>query len=202
MNKILKQMWYFAEKSYKPIGTFRVLGHDKMLFIDRRKFIVFAFAGSDDLKDWVNNFKVNDLQEHKGFYESFSKFKREIFFILDQHPKKNIYITGHSRGAAIATFCAEFIARECNRPCSCFAFASPMVGNKKFRESYNKLPINHTVIRNGWDIVTYVPPGIFRHVGKRIRLKQPWFHRLMFWRVKDHLQASYKKAVAKYYKGR
>ena len=206
METILKVMFNLSRNTYNSnsINAFslsHVCDNDKMVVTGDSNFLVFSFAGSDDIQDWINNFRMDSLKEHRGFESSFEKFHDIVDKYMKTYFNRDIYVTGHSRGGALATQCAEYIAKNYG-PCSCVTFGSPRIGNRTYRDMYNKLPINHTTVRNGWDIITYLPPVIYKHVGKVITLKQHWWHRFMYWRVKDHLKGSYTKAINKYYKNK
>ena len=205
----MKEIWQFARATYwkdafaDPTYTHTEYTHDNdyMCISQRSGRVIIAFKGSDDIQDWISNMitGIGDT-EHKGFQESFNKFIPELNQYLADAPGLEIVVTGHSRGAALATQCAEFIADTLSLPCSCLAFASPRVGTKTFRNHYNKLPIDHTVIRNGWDIVTYLPTEIlgYRHVGKSVRLKRPWYRKYsMTMRSLDHKSEAYDKSINK-----
>jgi len=163
--------------------------------------LVIAFCGSDDLQDWINNLralkmKVEDGRIHKGFYLSWAPFKGWVNGLVEAFNPSEIYITGHSRGAALATLCSRHIAKNLKIQCCCVAFASPRIGNKEYRNEYNLLPVNHTVVVNGWDIVTSLPSRRYgnRHVGKKYQLKQPLWHRWLR-RIRDHYHESYSRTI-------
>ncbi len=163
---------------------------------------IIVFDGSNDLKDWVSNFRANkDGDIHSGFYASFLKFEAELSEYLNNR-FASVTFAGHSRGGALATIAARyFIDRGALNSCSCITFGSPKVGDREYRDGYNKLPIDHTGYRNGWDLVTYTPPSLtgYRHVGKIVRLKRPWYRKyLITLRVRDHFTAAYTKAVNKH----
>jgi predicted lipase len=163
--------------------------------------LIFCFAGSNDLKDWISNFEFLPLDEgdtiHKGFYDSWSKFKDEVTVVVCSHTQLPILCTGHSRGAALATLCARHIAKNLKTPCKSVVFGSPNLGNKKYRDEFELLPIDATKVINGYDVVTYTPPTElgFCGVGKSVYIKQPFWHHLMIFRIDDHV--TYPKALDK-----
>lgn len=206
--KALYKYWVFADDCYgdkptrvKGYKTYLIkLGSDVLKVYENEEEIVFAFRGSDDIKDWVNNLRQGLFDKvHDGFLDSIQRYYPFMVQLLEKK-KLDIYFVGHSRGAALATLAAYHCAKVLKKPCSCFAYCSPRIGRGDFRDEYNRLPIYHTTFRNGWDIVTYLPTYIqgFRHVGKLLEAKQPFYHRLMYWRVKDHFRESVENAVLKY----
>lgn len=208
MKKLFKY-WTFADDCYGDKATrikgYEVylikLGNDVLKVYENDLEIIFAFRGSDDVKDWINNLQQGLFDKvHEGFSKSAIRFRPFLKKILGLDGAKQVYFVGHSRGAALATLGAYYCAKVQKLPCSCFAYESPRIGRSDFKDEYNRLPIYHTTVRNGWDIVTCLPTYIqgFRHVGKMIELDQPFYHRLMYWRVKDHLRENVEKAILKH----
>lgn len=81
---------------------------------------------------------------------------------------KNIWITGHSLGGAMATLMAERFACAplCQTPSAVFTYGSPRVGNRKFINHFNALSFTHHRWVNDGDIVTKVPfAPLFYHCG-------------------------------------
>ena len=76
--------------------------------------------------------------------------------------RKDVYMTGHSLGAAMAT-----IAATRYQPIELFTFGSPRVGGSKFIRNI-KCP--HLRFMNNNDIVCRIPPAWlgFRHHGDMI----------------------------------
>jgi predicted lipase len=169
--------------------------------------LIFCFAGSNDIKDWISNVEFLPLKEgftiHDGFYDSWAKFKDKItdvvLNIAIKLGKKNVKVScvGHSRGAALATLCARHIAKNMKIPCKLVVFGCPKLGNKQYRDEFELLPIDAIRIINGWDIVTYLPPDElgFCDVGKHINITQPFWHHWGPIRIKDHVE--YPKALDK-----
>ena len=74
-----------------------------------------AFRGSASIQNWIDNIKVSQITPYedesigveKGFYKSYNYLKVDLFDNLSILSKKygtrNILITGHSLGAAMAT---------------------------------------------------------------------------------------------------
>lgn len=91
----------------------------------------------------------------------------------DKRPK-NIYIAGHSLGAALATISGLHISRTLDKigqkekaNVSLYTFASPRVGNHDFaKECRNSFRTYR--IANSEDIVPGIPPGVFRLVGEEM----------------------------------
>lgn len=223
---IIKDMWGYADIGYKePLNKkqlvslskdkYNIQEPDKYQYrLDKTDFafiaedshhIIISFRGTDNFKGWLSDFDVYPLQElkmiHQGFYDSWSFFKPWIDKYIESYNGKDLFIIGHSRGAAFAVLCARHLAKNRNiKGSSCIVYGCPRIGTKEFRDQFNKLPIDCTRITNGFDLVTRIPTHLmgFRHVGKNIRLKQPLFHK-WFLKIFDHLPKNYKKSLQKKY---
>lgn len=112
---------------------------------------------------------------------------------LQEHPGYQLYVTGHSLGAALATLFAFRAASIENadipKPVSCVSVASPYVGDKKYRKAFKLAEkmglIRHLRLSNHKDAVTIVPfvslrmlfwkqspsvGSLFKHVGVNLKL--------------------------------
>lgn len=104
-----------------------------------------------------------------------------------------LYVTGHSLGAALATLFAFEAAAEPDdlipKPVSCFSIAGPYVGDYSFRAAHQLLEaqgkLRHLRVTNHKDLVTIVPKmsfkwrfydseasvgSLFKHVGMNVKL--------------------------------
>lgn len=167
-------------------------------YIDK---IVIAFRGTTDLDDWINNFAFVDLGDksiHFGFYDSWRKIqpllKKELVNFSFEKP---IYITGHSRGAALSLLCAEWL-KLTKTHVFAFCFGCPRVGNHLFANRYNALNIDTLRVTYGYDMVTNLPTESmgYVHVGREVKIKVPFWHR-WFNKIKDHRAVNYRKSILK-----
>lgn len=81
---------------------------------------------------------------------------------------KNVWFTGHSLGAAMATIMAYRFAKYdmIPMPAGLFTYGSPRVGDRKFINFFNTLPFEHHRWVNDGDIVTKIPfAPLFYHCG-------------------------------------
>ena len=146
---------------------------------ETKRLALFGFRGTDSTKDWINNFKIlikkigpYEFGLHKGFYDRYKKiqewFEGEYKKLRDKNYK--IIITGHSLGGAMATISAALIAADTRPPPDAvITFASPKVGDRKFKEFYDKIvgcQNRTTNIEIGCDIVVKVPFFPYTHVCK------------------------------------
>lgn len=106
--------------------------------------IVIVFRGSESKMDWKTNFQFNqtETQEgkiHKGFYEAVKSVELQIHSYLNSdlniYEAKDIYVTGHSLGAALCSIFCLFnrIIIE-----SGWAFGSPRWASIQAKRNFNK----------------------------------------------------------------
>lgn len=147
------------------------------------KTLILEFQCSNGWKDWFRNLffkKVpykgmsNPFKVHAGFLSAWKEIEDIIRDRIRERDYTAISIIGYSHGGAIAGLCLECANYE--RPdlasdhrIIALCYESPRfyagglskeVKRMKFRGCY--------VLRNGWDLVTHLPPLLFgfKHVGK------------------------------------
>ena len=145
------------------------------------------FEHSDGIADWLNNFRFlaipwkpyKEMQHpwfcHRGFLRVWKSIKPHIESEIFDPEIRKIEIVGYSHGAAIALLCYEYC--KFNRPhidIEGVGFGCPRVFWGIVPKSVKKRFENFTVVRNGRDIVTHVPPALFgfRHVSKMAKIGQ------------------------------
>ena len=125
---------------------------------------VLSFRGTEvteksdvlaDLKAGKNN-EACGGKVHVGFKGEINKLWPAIEKAIAN--VGNLYVTGHSLGAAMATIAASRMQLKVT---ALITFGSPRVGNEKFVKSLN---VEHYRVQNNCDDVTKVP---FRFVGFR-----------------------------------
>ena len=141
------------------------------LIVRSREDLWVAFRGTEptkfndvmaDLKI-VKNTAVAGGRVHGGFQEEVNDLWPQVLSELEQNSQlkgpKNVYMCGHSLGAAMAT-----IAASRSEPKELFTFGSPRVGGTNFIKN---IKCKHYRFVNNNDIVTKVPPAAlaFRHHG-------------------------------------
>jgi pimeloyl-ACP methyl ester carboxylesterase len=122
-------------------------------------FVVLVFRGSHDLRSWLTNIRTRPVARppygglvHQGFGDALEGVIEEIEGALRDLPGP-VFYTGHSLGAALATLAA---ARK--PPRAVYAFGSPRVGNKEFKDSLAKKTKLYRVVHSR-DIVATAPPA-------------------------------------------
>ena len=143
---------------------------------------ILVFRGSNEFEDWKNNVLAYQVKAfkgskvHAGFMRALRAIWNDLLLLLKQQ-QGPLFITGHSLGAALATLATARMVKNGQPVEACYVFGSPRVGNKKFTQELNGVPVYR--IENGSDIVTSIPldvPGIrytaagechyFDHVGQ------------------------------------
>ncbi|MCP4137715.1 MAG: lipase family protein [bacterium] len=171
--------------------------------------LVVVFRGSTSALDWGRdilfagkkipyNNNATKVRVHFGFMTAYEGVRDFIHERIKRSGLKKSIVTGHSFGAALATFCAVDIQfnfpdidlESCN-------FASPRVGNKHFVSSFNRRVPHNIRVVNGNDIIPKVPYETwgYRHVNSLVHVgvKQQWWK--IFGRIGKHTTDSYREAV-------
>ncbi|MCH7606552.1 MAG: lipase family protein [Chloroflexi bacterium] len=129
------------------------------------KKLSFIDDSAPDAKSYKN------LKVHSGFHNEYLRYRERILEYVSQQPEKDIYVTGHSLGGALAVLNAFDIAAHTQRLVTVFTFGQPRVGGAKFRKAYEALvPDTYRVVLDG-DPIARVP-GLFleyEHVGKLLQ---------------------------------
>lgn len=141
-----------------------------------------SFRGTADLAGWVadiNAFRQDYRpisgfgQVHTGFQDVYELVRDGIAADLADATSgcDQILITGHSLGAALAVLAAPDIA-EAMPPNTIeprlITFAGPKAGSADFAASFNAVIESCYRVVNFLDIVPYLPPGAYAHVGSQI----------------------------------
>jgi triacylglycerol lipase len=141
-----------------------------------------SFRGTSDAAEWVADIDAvpDDYepisgfgQVHTGFQDVYELVRADIAANLAAAVAgcDQILITGHSLGAALAVLAAPDIAR--NMPPNTIeprliTFAGPRAGVNDFAANFNALIESCYRVVNFLDIVPYLPPAPYAHVGAQI----------------------------------
>lgn len=136
---------------------------------DKSRRCCFVFSGTFYKTQWINNFNCGSqhcislngytpgMKIHSGFYKTYMELKKDIDEFIKKFKPKEIFITGHSLGGALATICGLDLH---NYSPLVYSFASPRVGNNIFASTFNELLPYAQRIENSEDIITDLPPPI------------------------------------------
>lgn len=176
--------------SLKWRASFKEEENARCLMLEGPEAIILAFRGTrveglvdpitrfrfvnTNLKDMVTNFNFppDDLGDgrkvHRGFHQAvdavYPEVERAVDQTLQQSPNKQIWFTGHSLGAALATLAADRLSAK-HKIRGLYTFGSPRVGNSAFCETFPVANAYRFVDHR--DLVTKVPPeALYDHVGR------------------------------------
>tara|TARA_B100000902_G_scaffold388644_1_gene434589 strand:+ start:741 stop:1505 length:765 start_codon:yes stop_codon:yes gene_type:complete len=155
--------------------------------IEKNGVIFLAFRGTEptqasdllaDAKAWHKKSQYGG-SVHAGFRGEIDKIWPEIETWITKHSGKQIYVTGHSLGAAMSTIATSRLPAGT----ICYNYGSPRVGSPGFSKQFDSKYELHRFVNNN-DAVCRVPlwAMLFRHVGKlhyintfgNIRNATPW----------------------------
>jgi triacylglycerol lipase len=141
-----------------------------------------SFRGTSDVEDWLADLDAfpDDYrpvsgfgQVHAGFQDVYDLVRKSIATNLATAAAgcDEILLTGHSLGAALAVLAAPDVFR--NMPPNAIeprliTFAGPRVGLTDFVTAFNAAIESCFRVVNFLDIVPYVPPTPYAHVGAQI----------------------------------
>jgi len=183
----------FIHKSYLAqyhfMGIPYVSGVDpELMIISTPKTILIVFRGTDYVggnawAEWIGTdfriFKSNaggalhGTRLHTGFWLSFDFIRDDLIATLTEFGgnEKNIWVTGHSLGAALAIITGVYLKASDFNVQNIYTFAAPRsIGNKAFAQKADTLLPNRIHrFEYAQDPVTMVWPPVlgYKNVGKR-----------------------------------
>jgi triacylglycerol lipase len=151
------------EQGYGDFEFFDTAGTQAMVVASEDDCIL-AFRGTTDLTDWMTNldvfkhsFKYGNV--HEGFDDALCYVQAEIEAFTAMHSDKELYITGHSLGGALATLALAELGRG-----QLYTFGSPRVGDPTFSKTFKELYRSYRFVNNN-DVVPRVPLTGYEHIG-------------------------------------
>lgn len=158
--------------------------------------LYILFQWSNGRVDWANNFSFpakpyKDMgvtwYAHRGFLRVWKQIQPFLEKEIKKPKYKKIIVVGYSHGAAIATFCHEWV--WFNRPdlrdggLEGFGFGCPRVYWGKMKRGMKERWKHFHPVRCMNDIVTHAPPAIFgfRHVNRVLKLPKSANYQKMHW---------------------
>jgi predicted lipase len=154
-----------------------------------KKRVCVVFRGTDSITDWYYNLNIfktklngDKCKVHSGFYNQLNSYNAiyiladKVVETLEEYPKYQLYVTGHSLGAALATLFSYCLTNKIINTIRLVTFGSPRVGNYYWKKSFETSNIVHYRVSNNRDVITAVPFFWFYHVGMSINLEKE-FHK-------------------------
>lgn len=182
-----KETQYWACKTEKNVIEHRqfVRGNDQInavLAILTTDAAILAFRGTlppgnnrpahEVLKDWGNDLKAEPVPDpnisglmHEGFHSAVGSTFGDLLDLLKKWKsdgkleRKKIYVTGHSKGGAMAYIAALLLSEQHIAPDAVYTFAAARAGDANFKSGYDAKHFNTWRYENRYDIVPHVPPN-------------------------------------------
>ena len=150
------------------------------------KTIYIVWRGSSSKKDFQNDASIDKVpfvkdgeKVHIGFKsswdavkdETYKSFEKALSTLGGEGEVDNIVVCGHSLGAAVSTLCAyEIYSIYKSNKIICCTIGSPRVGNKVFKQNFDKSSIESLRIVHNNDVVTHSPYIGYYHVNQMLRI--------------------------------
>ena len=148
---------YESEPTTTSLGYY--IAHKNIQGVE---LLTASFKGLDYGAEWANNFLIGKEGDHEGFYARASEVYSELQKYIDTYCGGHIdklWLTGYSRGGAIANLVSSLILRDTEIEISgenmfTYTFEAPAsVAEDKALEYAN---VHNIVNKN--DIITHIPP--------------------------------------------
>lgn len=187
-------------KNYKPLHQLvndSIDTHGYVALNDVDQQIIISFRGTEDLRNWItdlNAFSKADMVLpfcegqtkvflHSGFFNAYMSVRDQMLQILSEldiiKPNYQVYVIGHSLGAAVATIAALDLtcgAQPYHGKPVVYNYGSPRVGDASFATlAAQNVPMYRST--HWQDIVPHVPPENifgFQHVPTEYFSQEVW----------------------------
>lgn len=146
------------------------------------KIIVVAISGTESVNDalvdarFIQTLSKVDRKTvgiHAGFHSEYHSIKRQIdsWFCNNAPHSREVFVTGHSMGGAVAKLVALHLAVHYKIDPLTYTFGSPRVGDWRFRKQYNKHVKYNVRVVHDYDIVPRIPKIGYWHVNHLLHLR-------------------------------
>ena len=147
--------------------------------------ITVAFRGSESRLDWLAVclrwqtpfVPVAGARVHAGFMRQYSSLRGPLvqYLVSLDCAEREILVTGHSLGGALATMFALELALACPRAhVVCCAFSAPRTGNRAFVRAADRTPnLDITRVHVVGDIIPGMPYFGYHHTSRLYRVPRP-----------------------------
>lgn len=138
------------------------------------KFLASGYSYSSGVKGFLARIFASK-RVHSGFLKAYRNVREDVRtqvsdYLSQVEGDRQVFVTGHSLGAALATLCALDLREMLdasgmeNIPVILYTFGSPRVGTSRFAKYHAARVVDSWRIVNDEDIIATVPPrlNIFR----------------------------------------
>ena len=177
------------DKGFKRVQPYKK-GNMQAAIVEHQKYIVMVFRGTDELKDWRDNTKIDSIkvedmfeegshmQFHEGFYEATKEIWDDANMYTDyktqfESDEKPLFLTGHSLGGAMATIVAAHLIKNKRPFFGVYTFGQPCVVGKSSIDQFNeKCRSRFYRFSNDNDIIPRLDIPNYDHVGMSVYISQ------------------------------
>lgn len=143
-------------------------GEPQFFIAEHKEFYIVSFRGTKGIADLFSNLlvistKTNIGEMHRLYKDNYCEIHSYLADLLNKELKKKkkpVYITGHSRGGALAIIATSQLVRQ--KVAACYTFGSPPISEDKLDCSIEK-PIYR--IGNEGDIIPLLLKFKYEHIG-------------------------------------
>jgi len=156
------------------VGQANFTSGENAIIVACRGTLPPAHSDSASVLDWIQNFFAEPTsstsgpyrvpgQVHSGFFDATTAVADQVESLIqgfDPGPNHPVYITGHSKGGAVASILAYILSQNMGIPNvqPLVTFASPKPGDANFQAGFQSV-LTQTRFENYHDIVPLLPPS-------------------------------------------
>lgn len=143
-----------------PFGVLYRIKGTRTLVLAFRSTATPAEVGRDlDLAQKGYPDPLGDAKVHQGFLKTWEDHRDLVMQCVADEDPEQIYVTGHSLGAAVATLASFELAQL--HTVECYQFGCPRVGNPEFDTLIRAQPrLTLWRVVNATDIIAMLPPEV------------------------------------------
>lgn len=128
--------------------------------------MLFLFAGTDQLRDWIANcLAIPGWYVHPGYSEIASAMIDSVRTEYKSSGAKHLTLVGHSKGGAVAAVLGDYLS---DLPVTIVSFGAPRIGSTSYAATYEHK--RYTRVVNPIDVVARLPLHSmgYRHCGQPV----------------------------------